>query len=211
MVGTLAGDGDAEFLDGIEGDGEGGEEAAVGGGGPGRLIVVDVDAIEGDVVLIAAGADDFSGGGDAGLEAEEFDDVAGLEGELADLHFRESVAEGGVLGIDYRRLAHDVDRLSDLADFELDIDGEGNVDLEAELVGGGTEAGHLGFEGVVAGGDLVKDVVSGGGGNRLTRGRGIRVCKRNDGSGDDAILVVADDTGEGTRLGEEGEAESQSQ
>jgi hypothetical protein len=94
---ALAADGDAEFLEGVEGKGEGGGEAGVagviavgalasaGGGDAGALVVVDVDAIEGDVVLVAAGAEDFTGGGDAGLDAEQFDDVAGLEGKLEDL------------------------------------------------------------------------------------------------------------------------------
>jgi hypothetical protein len=96
-VGSFAGDGDAKFLDRVERDGENGVESGVvidavgvgtlisakaGSGGLGHeagiLVVVDVGAVEDDVVLIATGSENFTARGDAGLKAEKLYDVARL-------------------------------------------------------------------------------------------------------------------------------------
>ncbi len=106
-VRAFAGDGDAEFLHRIERNGEDGVESGIGGcaigvrtlisakagGGSlcdkaGVLVVVDVGAVESDVVLIAAGSENFAAGGDAGLQAEQFDDVARLQAAIGGPGFR---------------------------------------------------------------------------------------------------------------------------
>ena len=93
----------AEFLDGIERNRQHGVESGVDvraipvdaliGVARGRvlrhqagvLIVVDIHAIQRDVILIAPRAQDLAVGGHARLQAEQLDDVSGFQWKLADL------------------------------------------------------------------------------------------------------------------------------
>src|SRR5215467_10804705 len=79
---------------------------------PRVLVVVDVGTIERDVVLIAPGAEDFAVGGHAGLQAQQFDDVACLKRKLANLCFPERISHAGTGRIDLRGFGSDVDDLA---------------------------------------------------------------------------------------------------
>ena len=59
----------------------------------GVLVVVHIHAIQGDVVLIAPRAQHFAVRGDARLEAQQLNDVSGLERKLANLILVECVAD----------------------------------------------------------------------------------------------------------------------
>ena len=71
----------------IERHGEDGVEAGT------SLVIVDVNAVERDVVLVCLGTQHLTGGRDAGLQAEKVDDVAGLQRQSLDLIFRERIAD----------------------------------------------------------------------------------------------------------------------
>src|SRR5262249_59905718 len=90
--------------------------AETGGGGlgdqAGVLVVVDVGAVQGDVVLIAPGTQNFTAGGYSGLQAQQFDDVARLQWELADLCFAERIAHARIGRVDLRGLGGDVHNFS---------------------------------------------------------------------------------------------------
>ena len=94
LVGALSRDGGAELLHGIERNRQHGIEARD------AFVVVDVHAVEGDVVLVRLGAEDLAAGGDARLEAQQRDDVAGLQRQGLDLAFGEGIADRSVLGVD---------------------------------------------------------------------------------------------------------------
>ncbi len=110
LVGAEAGDGGTEFLHGIKRHRQHGVEAGGGAGGS-TLGIVDVDAIERDIVLVALGAGHFTGGRHAGLQAEQVNDVARDERELADLKLSEGVTDRSIRGVDGGRLGHNVDRI----------------------------------------------------------------------------------------------------
>src|SRR4030095_12367099 len=91
--------------------------------GEALLLVVDVDAVERDVRLVAARAVDRARAlvvvgvvrvrlGDAGLEAEQVDDVAPLDRQLPDLGLAERVADRGILAVDRLAARYDLDRLA---------------------------------------------------------------------------------------------------
>lgn len=76
-------------------------------------------------------------------------------------------ADGGVFGREQREAAGNFDDFADLADFEVEIDAGGLLDLEFDIgAAGGFEAGFFGFDFVEAGdegGDGVDTVFVGGG------------------------------------------------
>ena len=141
-IGVVVGGGDAKFLHGVEGDGEHGSEGVAAG------LVIDVDAIESDVALVAARAVDraaaaievlvdvgaVAGVGDAGLKREEIRDVAGFDGQLLDLVLVEGGAQRGVGGIEGHGLGGNFDGLGGGADVQSNVGGTRGIDQQLDVL-----------------------------------------------------------------------------
>src|SRR5260370_14096776 len=102
-IGAQSGDGGTELLNRIERNGENGVKAV------GALVVINVHAIQQDVVLIGTGAQDLAGRRYTGLDAKERYDVARLQRDLFYLSLVERAADGGVLRVDGSGFRHHVD------------------------------------------------------------------------------------------------------
>lgn len=196
LIGTgLGGDVDV----GAHGEAGGGVEGAgldleLGNGGLGRrvghagggAVGVDVDdAIDGEVVVVVAGAvsAELAGGGvergfaeaevgavdGAGGKVDEVHGVAGEEGEFFDAPLVNDLAEGDIGGVEEWGFGSHFDGLGDLADLEFEIEGDefGGADLDTgteefrEARGFGLDAIGAGIQ---VGGAIVACVAGGGGG-----------------------------------------------
>src|SRR4029077_11198816 len=109
------------------------------------LVVVDVGAVERDVVLIATGSEDFAARRVAGLKTEQFHNVARLQGQLTNLGFAERIAHAGVGSVDLRGFRGDVDSFAESAQGHFQLERGRSVDEEFDVdAGDGGEAGLLG-------------------------------------------------------------------
>ncbi len=170
LAGSLSRNGCPKLLHGIQGHGKRGAESAgaapiVGGrvvavGRNAVLIVVHVDAVERDVVLVLLGADNFAGRRDAGLQAQQLDNVPRLQRKLADLSLSERVADGRVLHVDRRRFAENIHGLGQRAHFQFDVHRSRRIDLKPDPRREGREAGKLGLNFVCAGRKLRESVAA---------------------------------------------------
>ena len=176
LIGVGAANGHAKFSDRIKRYRQRGVEAGVAGRRRGtsgvraisgsiaryttRLVVVHVDAVQRHVVLVAASAEHFAGLRHAGLQAKQFDNVAGGQGELANLRFIKSIANGRVHRIQRRRIAGHVDRFSGLADFQPNIERGRGANHQADAaVQAHRKAGLFRFYVVKARGHLLELIV----------------------------------------------------
>src|SRR5262249_55186090 len=105
----------------------------VGCGDSRVLVVIHVDAVEHDVVLIFFRTENLACWRNARLHAQQLDDVAGLQGDIADLRFGERIADCGILRVDGCGLGGCVDRLAGLAYFHGDVQSRGHAHLQADL------------------------------------------------------------------------------
>ena len=178
----------------------------------GVLVVVHIHAVEGDVVLIAARAQHFAVRRNARLQAEQLDNVPGLERKLADLHFRKRVAHRSVDGVDGGCFRRDVDRLRGLAELHAQIERGGRVHqqlhvgarqfrethhFDVDLVGARRHLDELIFAALVRGDRAVET--------------GAGVAQRYYGAGDDPALRIghrAAKKGGGLRKAAEGSSRS---
>jgi hypothetical protein len=127
----------------------------------GGLVVVDVDAIERDVVLVSPRADDFAGGRHARLQAEELDDVARHERQLPDLPFVEGVADGRVDRVDQGARRHDGDRFGDAGELQPHVERRRRIHLQRDLGGGGGKVLQL-RDHVISAGRHLRELVAPG-------------------------------------------------
>ena len=203
QVRALAGDRDAEFLDrvernrqdrvkpgvGIDAVGVGTLiSAETGGGGlrdkAGVLVVVDVGAIERDVVLIAAGAQDFTAGGDTRLQAEQLHDITRLQRELADLGLAEGIADAGVCGIDLRGFGGYVHDFPGGGQRHLQIESRRSIDEQLDMaVRDSGKTGLFDDQVIVSGSDLEEAVFAVDVGGGFARGTVLGALHGYRGSG----------------------------
>src|SRR5579863_1222318 len=202
------GGGDAEFLDGGDGHGkysrEGGSSCITDSSA--TALVVDVNAIESDVVLVAMGAIDgaaarvvhrrvitVSSGDYTGLKRQKSGDIATVQWHLANLSPAERIALAGVSGVQKGRLPGDLDRGGRGANFHPDIDSGRQVHEQFEpfLLEIGKAAG-ANVERVVAGHYLSKHVAAllvGGGGALQVR---VDIGQAHSGVGNGSVARVRD-------------------
>ena len=162
--------------------------------------IVDVNAVERDVRLIAARAGDRSAAlivgrqiRGAGLQAEQTHRVARLERELLNLPLGHRVAEARVGGVDNRRPGRHFDRLGDGAERQRDVHPRRGVHRELEVLAHrGAETAELDFEGVKARRQrhepVTADVVCG----RRPRRAGAGIGERDGRSGKRSALLILD-------------------
>ena len=98
------------------------------------LVVVNVHAVQRDVVLIASCAEDFAGLRNPGLNAEQFDHVSGLQRKLLNLPLLECVTERTVDGVHLARLGLDAHAAADGAHFENAIERGRNVHFKRDVL-----------------------------------------------------------------------------
>ena len=193
-VGAQSGNRGAELLNRIEGNGENGVEAV------GALVVIDVDAIQQDIVLIGTGAQDLAGRRHTGLDAKERYDVARLQGHLFYLGLVEGIADGGVLRIDGRGFRHHVDGFGDSSQGQLHVEGGRSVDEQFDFRRVRAEARLFDDNFVVSGRHLQKAVGAGGVGQSLAGGRGSDIGRGDDCLGNGGRLAIYYQALQGTGL-----------
>src|SRR5581483_11004078 len=136
-LGADAGGGDGDLLDGVGAGHHLGEEAVVGA----EHVVLNVNAVEGDVNCAFGKAVDRGGAGGsgrlgAGLGDDQVQQVAGGDGQLDELAADEGGADGGAGGLNDIGRAGDLDALGEGAHFEPDVDGGGDGGVELDVVHG---------------------------------------------------------------------------
>src|SRR6185437_307868 len=212
-VGAAGGGGDGDLFDGIAAGHDGVEDAV----GAFEVVVLDVDAIEGDVdgglgQAVDQGLADGVAGLGAGLGGDELGGVAAGEGQIVDLLAFDGGADGGGVGLDDLGAAGDLDGLVGLADGQAHVDGGGDGGINRDVGDGlGLEAGVGGGDGVGAGGDAGDgpEALGVGAGVEALAGGGIDDLDGRAGHG--GVAGVGDGAAEpgGDRLGdaEDGEEE----
>ena len=198
-IGVGTGGDDAELLDSVERDAEGGGEAGA------RVLIVGIDAVERDVRLIGLTAIYVAGAvtrrvvfavvSYAGLEGKQANDIAAFEGELKDRLGGEVIAEGGVLGVNGIGLGRNGDGIGSGGEFEFDIARGRGLDLYGNAAEGeGTKAGGCGGERVGGWGELGERVISGAIGGGGAFGAGGSIEDRDRGAGDNGAGRIGDST-----------------
>ena len=171
-----------------------------------RLIlrVVDVDAVEGHVLLVRPCAGDRAvariflvGVGverdehGARLQAQQLDDVLGLDRQIANLLRRNGVAEAGVGRVERDCLRDDRHGFVHAAQLEYGVLADGGVDRERNVFGERhLETGQLDLDVVAAGAHVDEAERSAIVGNRVLRRARLSIRERNGGPGHHLFLLV---------------------
>jgi hypothetical protein len=168
-------------------------ERLVGHNVEAALLLVHVHAVERDVGLVGARAADVAVARHAGLEREQADDVARVQGELHDAARLEGGADGGVGRVE-RRLdaAGDGDGLGREASFERHVHLDGRVNERLDFGDRRLlEARRLDLDAVGARRDGGEGVAAFVVGRLRPREVPARVGERHGGARDDVALLVA--------------------
>ena len=157
----------------------------------GVFVVVNIHAVQDDIVLIAPRPHHFTAGRNTRLQAQQLNNVASIQRQLPDGMLSECISYLGVGGADgggFRRYVHGLPRGSH---FQLHVQRRRSVDLQDDMLLGGLRKARFGDRERILAGHYLKNLISARVvGNHLPRETGGRAAQRDNRAGNDGALRV---------------------